>query len=112
MISYFTPFLDKYILKLTLTLNVSEGGLTEDEWGNPTPETLAKSVICYVKDLGAKADRKDLRPGGPPFECPANIADLDGIIRYGKFHALPRIPQPYERDYTGERIKGWFVLNS
>lgn len=133
--SYFTPFLNKYILKMTLTLDISDGGETEDEWGNPTPKTVPKQVICYVKDMGAKADRRDFRPGGaginstylegflvhpmlypgdvvPPFECPANIADLDGVIRYGKFHALPRIPQPYERDYTGERIKGWFVLNS
>ena len=134
MISYFAPFVDKYLLKMTLTVQSPGTKLVEDNWGNVTPESMPAEIQCYVKDAGAKADRIDARPGGmginstylegflvepmtypngvqPPFECPAKISELDGRIRNGIFYCLPRQPQPYERDYTGERIAGWMVLN-
>lgn len=132
--SYFTPFLNEYILQMIIRVNVSGDDLTTDNWGNPIPTFTQSDIICYVKDKGSKGDRRDSRPGGvgvnatylegflvhpmqypdsvkPPFEYPAEL-DVDNEIIKGAFHALPRVPQPYEKNYTGERIAGWFVASS
>lgn len=134
--SYFAKFLDAYLLRVTLFVSVMQlDKMTVDKWGNETPSVNIVPMQCYMKDKHSKGDRTDKRPGGaginsvflegylvdpmvypqgvvPPFECDASISNWHGQDRQGKFYSLPRIPQPYEKPYTGERIAGWLTFNN
>lgn len=134
--SYFESFLDKYLLRVILYTPVSKtNAIAHDAWGNEIPSYTIAEIHCYMKDKHGKGDRSDNRIGGaglnsvylegylvnpmsfpvgvvPPFECRAQIFDLNGNTKEGTFHANPRIPQPYEQPYTGERIAGTLIFGS
>lgn len=127
--SYFAPFLNKYLLKVTLYVEVGETQLIEDHLGNLIPSTQKQPFVCYLKETGSKDDLRQQRPGGvgvaqsymkgylvSPMQFPPSVvlprdfeAECDG--KKGKFSAMPHNQQPWERSYTGTKIEGWWIDN-
>ena len=62
--SYFKPYLDRYLLKVTLFVEVTGQELVEDHLGNIAPSVTKIPFLCYLKETGAKDDLRQQRPGG------------------------------------------------
>nr|WFD61465.1 MAG: hypothetical protein [uncultured cyanophage] len=127
--SYFLPHLDRYLLKATLYVEVASDSLTTDNLGNIVPSSHKQPFICYLKETGSKGDLKQQRPGGmglsqsymkgylvEPMVFPDSVvlpcefdAEIDG--KKGKFSANIHNQQPWEKGYTGTKIKGWWIDN-
>ena len=125
--SYFSPHLDKYLLRATLIITVPGQEMTEDELGNLVPSSTESEIICYLKEASdSKDDRKDDRRGATggsriymrgymvePQMWPVGVVlprDFPAMMngRKGIFHALPHQEQPWENRYTGVKIQGWW----
>lgn len=127
--SYFLPYLGKYLLKVTLYVEVAGSELIEDHLGNFVPSTQKQPFLCYLKETGTKEDLRQQRPGGmgifqsymkgylvQPMQFPPDVvlprefeAELNG--KKGKFSAMIHNQQPWEREYTGTKIEGWWIDN-
>ncbi len=127
--SYFLPYLDKYLLKVTLFVEVGQTKLVEDELGNLIPSTQIQPFICYMKETGFKDDLKQQRLGGvglaqsymkgylvQPMTFPPSVvlprefeAECNG--KKGRFSAMVHNQQPWEKTYTGTKIEGWWIDN-
>ena len=125
--SYFLPYLDRYLLKVTLYVEVTGQELIEDHLGNIVPSVSKTPFLCYLKETGAKDDLRQQRPGGlgisqvymegylvEPMVFPPSVvlprefeAECDG--KRGKFSAMVHNQQPWEREYTGTKIEGWWI---
>lgn len=127
--SYFLPHLDKYLLRVILYVEVSGDSLTTDALGNIVPSIQKQPFLCYLKETGSKTDLKQQRPGGmglsqsymkgylvEPMTFPPGVvlprefeAECEG--KKGKFSAQIHNQQPWEREYTGTKIEGWWIDN-
>lgn len=127
--SYFLSHLDRYLLKVTLWVETPGDSLTIDNLGNIVPSITKQPFLCYLKETGSKGDLAQQRPGGlgisssymqgylvEPMVFPPGVvlprefeAECEG--KKGKFSASIHNQQPWEKEYTGTKIKGWWIDN-
>ena len=125
--SYFLPFLDRYLLRVVLYVESVGDSLTTDHLGNIVPSTHRTPYLCYLKETGSKDDLRQQRPGGmgiaqsymkgylvKPMQFPPDVVlprefDAECNGKKGKFSASIHNQQPWEREYTGIKIEGWWI---